>query len=50
MVALRCPREDFSQHGRYVSCVAGAAQEAVKLGLIGAAEKARFVTQAAHAR
>jgi ELWxxDGT repeat protein len=47
LVALRCPREEFSRHGRYVSCVAHAAQEAVREGLIRPAEKARLVKQAA---
>jgi ELWxxDGT repeat protein len=47
LVALRCPREESSRHGRYVSCVAHAAQEAVRDGLIGPAEKARLVKRAA---
>jgi hypothetical protein len=46
-IALRCPREDFARHGHYVSCVAHAANEAVRDGLIEPSEKAPFVTRAA---
>jgi hypothetical protein len=46
-IALRCPREDFDRHGSYVSCVAHAAQEAARAGLVAPAERARFVRRAA---
>ncbi len=46
-IAESCVREDFVQHGQYVSCVAHAAQEAVDQGLISPNEKSRFVRDAA---
>jgi ELWxxDGT repeat protein len=48
-IAFRCPREDSAPRGRHTSCTARAAQEAVRDGLIGPAEKARFVKRAAQA-
>ena len=47
-ISLLCIPEDFRNHGRYVSCVAAAANDAVDMGLIGSDEKSRFVKQAAH--
>jgi len=46
-IALSCVRENFVQHGQYVSCVAHAANDAVSQGLLTPKEKARFVKQAA---
>lgn len=46
-IALRCPPEEFPNRGGYVSCVAHAAGEAVRDGLIGPAGKRRFVKRAA---
>jgi hypothetical protein len=47
LIALQCARENFVQHGQYVSCVAHAANDAAAQGLITPKEKARFVTEAA---
>jgi ELWxxDGT repeat protein len=46
-VALRCPRSAFARHGSYLSCVAYAAKEAVRDGLIEPREMAAFVKHAA---
>jgi ELWxxDGT repeat protein len=46
-VALRCPRGAFARHGSHVSCVAHAAKEAVREGLIKPKEMAAFVKRAA---
>jgi hypothetical protein len=46
-IALTCQRENFVQHGRYVSCVAHAANDAVDEGLMSPKQKARFVKEAA---
>ena len=50
LIALRCPREEFTRHGRYVSCLAHAAQEAVRDGLMPPSGKTRFVKRGAHGR
>lgn len=46
-IALSCIKDNFLKHGKYVSCVAHAAKEAVNFGLISPKEKSRFVSQAA---
>ncbi len=46
-IALACQRENFVQHGQYVSCVAHTANDAVDEGLMSPKEKARFVKEAA---
>ena len=46
-IGLTCQRENFVQHGGYVSCVAHAANDAVDEGLLSPKEKARFVREAA---
>lgn len=46
-IALNCPRDNFMQHGQYVSCVAQEANVAVALGLITHSEKSKFIKEAA---
>ena len=46
-IAAACQRENFVQHGQYVSCVAHAANDAVDEGLLSPKEKARFVREVA---
>ncbi len=46
-IELFCVKEDFPNHGRFVSCVAHTAKDLVDQGLISNNEKARFVNQAA---
>lgn len=46
-IDLLCSKENFVNHGKYVSCVAHAAKDAVEFGLITKKEKARYVSQAA---
>ncbi len=46
-IALACDRDNFVQHGQYVSCVAHAASDAVDEGLLSPKQKARFVKEAA---
>ena len=48
-IARNCVREDFVQHGQYVSCVAHEANDAVDLGLITPQQKAQFIRAAAKA-
>ena len=48
--ALQCVRENFVQHGQYVSCVAHATNDAVSQGLMAPKEKARFVKEAAKSK
>lgn len=49
-IALICVASDYVQHGKYVNCVAHAANGAVAEGLISPSEKARFVREAAKNR
>jgi hypothetical protein len=44
---LICIKENFPNHGKYVSCVAHAAKDLVEIGLISNSEKAIFVKTAA---
>ena len=46
-IDLTCDPNAFANHGRYVSCVSRAANDAVAVGLISAQDKSRFVKQAA---
>lgn len=46
-IDLNCVSGDFPNHGKYVSCVAHTAKDAVDQGLISNQEKSRFVSQAA---
>ena len=46
-IGLTCDRDNFVQHGQYVSCVAHAANDAVDEGLLSPKQKARFVREAA---
>lgn len=46
-IAFNCPRDNFIQHGQYVSCVAQEANVAVALRLITNSEKSKFVREAA---
>jgi len=46
-ISLTCDRDNFVQHGQYVSCVAHAANGAVDEGLLSPKQKARFVREAA---
>ena len=46
-IELNCVAGDFPNHGKYVSCVAHTAKDAVDQGLINNKEKSRFVSQAA---
>ena len=46
-VALQCVKENFVQHGRYVSCVAHTAKDLVDIGVITNKDKAVFVKEAA---
>lgn len=46
-VALICPEDGFPNHGRLVSCVADAVNDAVATGLLEPQEKSRFVRSAA---
>lgn len=47
LIAQSCNVNDFVQHGKYVSCIAHAANDAVSQGLISAKEKSQFVREAA---
>ncbi len=47
LVARRCVVSAFTNHGKYVSCVAHAAKDAFEAGLISQAQRARFVANAA---
>ena len=47
LVAYLCKADDFPNHGKYVSCVAKAAQTAVDFGLLANNEKGKIVSQAA---
>ena len=49
-IARLCQRDNFVQHGQYVSCVAHAANEAAGIGLILSIEKSRFVKEAAKSK
>ena len=49
-IALICVATDFVQHGKYVSCVAHAANDAVDQGLITSQEMARIVREAAKSK
>lgn len=49
-IARLCQRPNFVQHGQYVSCVANAANDAAAEGLIGNAEKSRYVREAAKSK
>jgi len=46
-VNLLCPEATFPNHGKYVSCVAKAANDAKANGLLTQKERARIVSQAA---
>ena len=46
-VAAACNASDFRNHGQFVSCVARAGTEAVRLGLLTQAERAQLVKHAA---
>jgi len=46
-IDLNCVKGEFPNHGKYVSCVAHTAKDAVDQGLITQQEKSRFVSQAA---
>ncbi|MGW8302294.1 MAG: thrombospondin type 3 repeat-containing protein, partial [Desulfobacterales bacterium] len=49
-IGLQCPRDNFVQHGQYVSCIAHAANEAVEQTLLLEHEKAVFIREAAKMR
>ncbi|WP_242521559.1 thrombospondin type 3 repeat-containing protein [Motiliproteus sp. SC1-56] len=49
-IARACDISNFVQHGKYVNCVAHAANESVALGLINETEKSLFIKEAAKRR
>lgn len=48
LIAIACNRADYDEHGRYVSCVARAAGDALTRGLLTDNEKWRFISGAAN--
>jgi hypothetical protein len=49
-IAMSCVRSQFVNHGKYVSCVAHAANDAVTYGLINPSEKSQFIKAAAKSK
>ncbi|KAF0193081.1 MAG: cartilage oligomeric matrix protein [Gammaproteobacteria bacterium] len=48
LMAIACQQADYVEHGRYVSCVARAAGDALSKGLLTDNEKWRFISGAAN--